>query len=76
MQKSFRDLSNFKKRYQKKVVQSPCSPCSQFSLISDNYFYSVHRYFVILSTDFVILLFNFMILLYTETDKFAPILFK
>ena len=27
------------------------TPCSQFGLIRDNYFYSVHRYFVILSIE-------------------------
>ena len=47
----FSDSRSFKKRCQKKVVRSPSTPCFQFSLIRENYFYGVHRYFLILSIE-------------------------
>ena len=39
MQKGLRDSTCFKKGYQKKLFNHPMPPCSQFSLIRDNYFY-------------------------------------
>ena len=66
MQKSFKDSRSFKKGCQKKVVQPPFPPCSQFSLIRDNYFYGVHSYFKILCIE------NFLMLLYIEINRLRP----